>query len=238
MVSSDLRVILVTGATRGIGLAVVEGLAAQGHFLLLGARDAKRGRQVAEQVPGEVQPIQIDVTDHQSVVAASAIVDETYGYLDTLVNNAGINVGQLNPPSQTTQDDLRAVYDTDVFGLLDVTLTFIPLLDRSSAPRVVNVSSLRGSLGSQDSWVGPWSMAYGSAKTAVNAITAHLARELAERAYAVTAVSPGHVATDLTGGNAPLTPQQGAATIVSLAAADTAQANGQFLDEYGRPLPW
>ena len=253
----------MTGATRGIGRAVVEGLAEQGHSVLLGARNLERGRQVAEQITGDVEPVQIDVTEHRSVAAAASRVNGTYGYLDTLVNNAGINVGYQNPPSQTTQDDLHAIYATDVFGLVDTTLMLLPLPDRSVAPRIVNVSSLRGSLGSQDKWVGPWSMAYGSAKTAVNSITVHLARELGGRGYAVSAVSPGHVATDLTGrnepyrhgrtsrpesclprpvddgkGDAPLTPKQGAATVIALASAMTTEANGKFLDENGQTVPW
>jgi NAD(P)-dependent dehydrogenase (short-subunit alcohol dehydrogenase family) len=114
----------------------------------------------------------------------------------------------------------------------------LPLLCKSDYPRIVNVSSFRGSLGSVDKWVGPWSTAYGTAKAALNAITVHLSRELADRGFAVTAVSPGHVATDLTGGHAPLTPEEGAATIIQLATAPTAAANGQFLDENGEPVPW
>lgn len=236
--SIDERIVLVTGATRGVGRAVVESLAEHGHRVLLGARDLDRGSAVAAEIGGSVRALQIDVTSHESIVAAAAEVDGEFGYLDTLINNAGINVGFMNPPSLTAEGDLHTVYGTDVFGLVDTTLAFIPLLDRSKVPRIVNVSSFRGSLGSQDRWVGPWSTAYGTAKSAVNAITVHLSRELGERGYAVTAVSPGHVATDLTGANAPLTPAEGARTIVRLAGAPTADANGQFLDENGLQLPW
>jgi NAD(P)-dependent dehydrogenase (short-subunit alcohol dehydrogenase family) len=200
MVTKDPRIILVTGATRGIGRAVAAGLAAGGHTVLLGARDLDRGAAEAVAIGTDVQPVRIDVTDHDSIVAAAAQTGAWHGRLDGLVNNAGINVGYLNKPSESTLADFRAVYGTDVFGTVDVTLTMLPLLRASQCPRVVNVSSFRGSLGSADKWVGTWSTAYGTAKTALNAITVHFARELGERGFAVTAVSPGHVATDLTRG--------------------------------------
>lgn len=161
-----------------------------------------------------------------------------FGRLDALVNYAGINVAWDVPPSHTRIEDMRAVFDTDVFGAVDVTTAFIPLLRRSRTPRVVNVSSLRGSLASKDSRVGPWSPSYGVATSTLNAITVHYARELGRDGFAFTVVSPGHVATDLTGGNAPLTPAEGAATIIDLAAAPSAVANGLFLDEGARELPW
>jgi NAD(P)-dependent dehydrogenase (short-subunit alcohol dehydrogenase family) len=232
------RVILVTGATRGIGRAVVEGLATNGHTVLLGARDSLRGELVASEIGGDVHAVTIDVTDQSSINAAALLVRETFGQLDSLVNNAGINVGYDRPPSQTLLPDMRAVYATDVFGVVAVTAAFLPLLQRSPAPRIINVSSLRGSLGSQAHWVGPWSVPYGSAKTALNAVTVHYAKELGQDGFAVTAVSPGHVATDLTRGNAPLTPAQGAVTIIALAQAPGNEANGRFLDETGNPVPW
>jgi len=238
MVTSTTRIILVTGATRGIGRAVVAALSAQGHTVLLGARNLERGQAEAAAIPGDVHTIEIDVTDHDSIQAAANTIRQQYGHLDGLVNNAGINVGYLDKPSESHLDDFRAVYRTDVFGVVDVTLTLLPLLRASDSPRIVNVSSFRGSLGSKDTWVGPWSVAYGSAKSALNAITVHFSRELAPDGFAVTAVSPGHVATDLTGGNAPLTPEQGATTIVALAVADTAAANGHFLDENAQQVPW
>lgn len=238
MVTANRRTILVTGATRGIGYAAVEGLAALGHTVLLGARNLQRGQALAAGIAGNVEAVEIDVTDHDFIHAAAALVAERFGRLDGLVNNAGINVGYLDKPSESHLDDFRAVFATDVFGVVDVTMAFLPLLSRSGVPRIVNVSSYRGSLASKDSWVGPWSTAYGTAKTSLNAITVHLGRELGEQGYAVSAVSPGHVATDLTEGNAPLTPAEGAATIISLVTADTAAANGLFLDEDGNVIPW
>ena len=235
--SAGRRAVLVTGATRGIGRAVAEGLGARGQTVLLGARDLERGRAVASELRGDVRALEIDVTNSSSIVRARNDIEAEFGRLDGLVNNAGINVAWDVPPSHTRLEDMRAVFDTDVFGAVDVTTAFIPLLRRSHTPRVVNVSSFRGSLASKDRWVGPWSPSYGVAKSTLNAITVHYARELGGDGFAFTAVSPGHVATDLTGGNAPLTPTQGAATIIDLAVAPTAIANGLFLDEGGQGTP-
>jgi NAD(P)-dependent dehydrogenase (short-subunit alcohol dehydrogenase family) len=234
----DRKVVLVTGATRGIGRAVVEGVARAGHIAVLGARNLERGRTVAQELTGDVYPIELDVTDEQSIHEVAGRISTEFGRIDSLVNNAGINVGYENPPSQTSLDDMRAVYATDVFGVVSVTSALIPLLRQSPSPRIVNVSSVRGSLGSRFSWVGPWSMAYGTAKSALNAVSAHYAHELGRHGFAVTAVSPGHVATDLTHGGAPLSPAQGAAEIVRLALAKSLEANGVFLDENGLSVPW
>jgi NAD(P)-dependent dehydrogenase (short-subunit alcohol dehydrogenase family) len=232
------RVILVTGANRGIGLAAVTELARRGHTVLLGARDPGRGAAAAAPLGGDVHPLVVDVTSQDSIALAAAAVASDYGWLDTLVNNAGINAGYCNPPSRTRLEDMHAIFDTDVFGVVAVTTAFLPLLRKSAAPRIINVSSYRGSLGSAATWVGSWSATYGTAKSALNAITAHYARELGAEGFAVTAVSPGHVATDLTGGNAPLSPAEGARTIIELATAATTNANGQFLDENGNLVPW
>ena len=232
------RVVLVTGATRGIGRAVTEGLAARGHVVFLGSRDLDRGRAVARDIPGDVRVTLVDVTDRSSIRRSHDLAREEFGYLDGLVNNAGISVSWDVPPSQTRIEDMRAVFETDVFGVVEVTATFLPLLRKSRLPRVVNVSSLWGSLMSKDEWVGPWSPSYGTAKSCLNAITVHYARELGQEGFAFTAVSPGHVATDLTGGNAPLAPAEGAATIINLAVAPTPSANGKFVDENAEELPW
>ena len=232
------RVILVTGANRGIGLAAVVELARRGHTVLLGARNRERGSAAAAGIDGDVHPLTIDVTSQDSIVRAAATVADDYGRLDSLVNNAGINAGYENPPSRTRLEDMRAIFGTDVFGVVAVTTAFVPLLRKSAAPRIVNVSSYRGSLGSVATWAGSWSTAYRTAKSALNSITVHYARELGMEGFAVTAVSPGHVATDLTGGNAPLSPADGARTIVELATASSATANGRFLDENGDVVSW
>jgi len=115
-------------------------------------------------------------------------------------------------------------------------VTAVEALSRS--PRIVNVSSPRGSLALSEQWVGPWSLAYGTAKTSLNAVTVHYSRELRSRGFSVTAVSPGHVATDLTRGNAPLTPEQGARQIIETALSLDTRFDGRFIDENGDELPW
>ena len=231
---------LVTGANRGIGRAIALGLARSGLTVVLGARAAGDAAGAARELSafGDVHPIALDVTDVETVRSAARSVHERWGHLDVLVNNAGINIGYDVPPSRIQLADMRAVYETNVFGVVSVTHEFLPLLRRSRAPRIVNVSSLRGSLGSEDAWVGPWSFAYGTAKTALNAVTAHYARELAPDGFKVNVAHPGHVATDLTRGNAPLTPEQGAVIAVKLATLGSDGPTGQFFDENGAPLPW
>lgn len=231
-------IILVTGATRGIGRAVVEGVTAAGQTAVLAGRDQAAAAAAAREIGGDICPVVIDVTEQSTITAAAALLRDRYGRIDSLVNNACVNIGYARPPSQTLLTDMRAVFATDGFGVVAVTSAFLPLVRASDSPRIVNVSSFRGSLGSKDSWVGPWPASYGTAKTALNAVTAHYARELAPAGFTVTAVSPGHVATDLTKGNAPLTPAQGAATIIQLALATSPAANGAFLDENGLPVPW
>lgn len=122
------RVILVTGATRGIGRAVTEGRAAHGHIVFLGSRNLDRGRAIARDIPGDVRVTFIDVTDRNSIERTCDLVRDEFGYLDRLVSNAGINVSWDVPPSQTRIEDMRAVFDTDVFGAVKVTRAFIPLL--------------------------------------------------------------------------------------------------------------
>jgi NAD(P)-dependent dehydrogenase (short-subunit alcohol dehydrogenase family) len=129
---SDPRVVLVTGGTRGIGKAVVEGLAARGHTMFLGARDLDRGRAMAREIPGDVRAVVVDVTKRASIKAAYNFVEAQFGHLDGLVNNAGINVAWDTPPSRTRIVNMRAVFDTDVFGVVEVTTAFIPLVRAST----------------------------------------------------------------------------------------------------------
>ena len=128
------RVVLVTGATRGIGRAVAEGLAARGHVVFLGSRDLDRGRATTRDIPGDVRVTLIDVTDRNAIRRTHDLVREEFGDLDGLVNNAAINVSWDVPPRQTRIEDMRAVFDTDVFGAVEVTRAFIPPPARISLP--------------------------------------------------------------------------------------------------------
>ena len=230
---------LVTGANKGIGYRVVEQLAARGMTVLLGGRDQKRREAAAAELG--VEPIALDVTDPASVAAAAADVRTAYGRLDVLVNNAGIAGTGAVPPSETTVEAVREVFDTNVYGVIRVTNAMLPLLLRSSAPRIVNVSSRVGSLAVQSDPAGPLSVipptvAYPMSKTALNAVTVQYARELAGRVL-VNAADPGYCATDLNDHRGWRSAAEGAAIAVRLATLDADGPTGGFFNDDG-PLPW
>jgi NAD(P)-dependent dehydrogenase (short-subunit alcohol dehydrogenase family) len=218
----DKKVALVTGANKGIGRAIVQGLARDGFVVYLGARDVGRGETAAAELKGDgdVRFVRLDVTDAASVVAARETVEAEVGRLDVLVNNAGISSApgsRFSAPMEETAANLRAVYETNVFAVVTVTNAFIPLLMKSDAGRIVNVTSKRGSIGEEGAWVGRPNMAYSSSKTALNAITAHYARSLRETAIKVNGAAPGHVATDFNGFRGTRTPDEGAEVVLRLA---------------------
>ena len=238
--SEHERVALVTGANKGIGKEIARGLARRGMIVLLGARDVARGRAAAAELAadGAVVPVQLDVTDPASVAAAAAFVEREHGRLDVLVNNAGVGGGRgYLEASAVTADDVRAVYETNVFGVVAVTHALLPLLRRSDAGRIVNVTSLRGSIGADGAYVGQPYMPYSTSKTAVNAITAHYARALRDTPIKVNGAAPGHVATELNHFRGTRTPAEGAAIAVRLAVLDASGPTGGVFDDSG-PLPW
>jgi len=232
------RVALVTGANKGIGRAIARGLAQQGFVVLLGSRDAGRGAAAARalQAAGDVRPIQLDVTDDHSVRTAAETVRRDLRRLDVLVNNAGTNAGHRKP-SQESPGDLRQVYETNVFGVVRVTHAFLPLLREAPAGRIVKVTSKRGSIGEKGAWVGQPSMAYSSSKTALNAVTVHYARELADTPIKVNGAAPGHVATAFNNFRGSRTPEQGAAIAIRLAQLDDDGPTGGVFDDDGQ-LAW
>jgi len=230
---------LVTGANKGIGYRVVEQLAARGMTVLLGGRDQKRREAAAAELGAE--PIALDVTDPASVAAAAAHVHTAFGRLDVLVNNAGIAGTGAVPPSETTVEAVREVFDTNVYGVIRVTNAMLPLLLRSPAPRIVNVSSMVGSLAQQSDPAGrlsviPPTVAYPMSKTALNAVTVQYARELAGRVL-VNAADPGYCATDLNDHRGWRSAAEGAAIAVRLATLDADGPTGGFFNDDG-PLPW
>jgi NAD(P)-dependent dehydrogenase (short-subunit alcohol dehydrogenase family) len=239
---SDPDVALVTGASKGIGKAVARQLAGLGMTVYAGARDPARGERAATEVGARF--VRLDVTDQESIAAAARLVEEQAGRLDVLVNNAGINPSPA-PPSQTSIEVLRRTYETNVFGVVAVTNALLPLLRRSRAARIVNLSSELGSLHHQvaaDHPAGdfPNLLAYSTSKTALNAVTVAYANELRAEGIRVNAVSPGLVATDLNGHQGPLTPEQGARIPVLMASSDDGPT-GTFRGEDwtdGRPIPW
>jgi len=219
------RVALVTGASKGIGRAIAAGLLRESFTVYVGARDSGRGSAAAADLAslGAARFVQLDVTSEESVADAAARIGADAGYLDVLVNNAGVSTGSrrhidhIPVPTEETADDLRFVYETNVFAVVRMINAFLPLLRRSPAGRIVNVTSMRGSIGEEGAWVGQPDMAYSSSKTALNAVTVHYARELAGTPIKVNGAAPGHVATDFNGFRGTRTPEQGAAVALWLA---------------------
>lgn len=230
----------MTGANKGIGLAIARGLGEAGFRVGVGARDEGRRREAVDRLRAQgvdAFGVALDVTDDASVAAAAATLERTAGHLDVLVNNAGIGGGTENgaqDPTTLDLDVLRTVLDTNVFGVVRVTNAMLPLLRRSNAPRIVNMSSNMGSLTLQ---TGPQMAAYAPSKSMLNSVTAQYARRLADTNIIVNAACPGYVATDFTGHSSTRTPEEGAAIAVRLATLPDDGPRGGFFDDAG-PIPW
>ena len=233
------RVALVTGANKGLGLEIARQLATQGVTVVVAARDEAKAQAAAEQLKGEgldVHPLQLDVTRAGDIERVPAWIQQHTGQLDILVNNAGfsdVGKGEVSP------DLFREVFETNVFGPFALTKALLPLLKESPAGRIVNQSSVMGSLssiskGQGGSFAAP---AYTSSKAALNMLTVVTALELKGSKVKVNAAHPGWVKTDMGGASAPLTVQEGARTAVELALLEDDGPSGTFVHK-GRPLPW
>ncbi|MFI6504349.1 SDR family NAD(P)-dependent oxidoreductase [Nonomuraea typhae] len=247
------QIALVTGANKGIGRAAAEQLAVMGMTVLIGSRDPRRGEEAAAALRaagGDAHAITLDVTDRATVRAAAEQIEAHFGRLDILINNAGITgSGQVSPADATDQipstvdlDMVRAVFETNVFGVIAVTNAMLPLLRRSPAPRIVNVSSHAASLTLTSDPDGPFaallpSAAYTPSKSALSALTVQYANELRKDGILVNAVAPGYVDTDSNNHTGFLTPAQAAAVLVRLATLDADGPTAGFFSEDG-PLPW
>jgi NAD(P)-dependent dehydrogenase (short-subunit alcohol dehydrogenase family) len=230
------KIALITGANKGIGFETARQLGALGMTVLVGARDETLGREAAQKLQAEgidARPVQIDVTDDASVQAAAARIEADYGRLDVLVNNAGTpTISRVrNTPSTTDLDDMRAVYEVNVFGVVRVTNAMLPLLRLSPAARIVNVSSEVGSISSQTDPASPLSQLpasaqYPSSKAAVNMLTAMYAKELKYTPIRVNSANPGYCATDFNGNSGYRTAAQGAEPSVYLATLPDDGPNG------------
>lgn len=254
MSSSKPRIALVTGANKGIGRAVARRLGGMGARVYLGARDGDRGHEAERALRAEghdVSALLLDVTDEGAVHRAAERIGEEEGRIDALVNNAGTGAPPA-PPSRTPLADVRRTYETNVFGVIAVTNAMLPLLRRSEAARIVNVSSVLGSLahaaarhdptGVFPEGVFPAVLDYNTSKAALNALTVTYANELRDERILVNAVSPGFVATDINGHQGHLTPEQGARIPVRLATLPDGGPTASFFGEdgtpHGQPLDW
>jgi NAD(P)-dependent dehydrogenase (short-subunit alcohol dehydrogenase family) len=226
---------LITGGNKGIGFETARRLIAAGHTVWIGARDTGRGRQAAKTLGASF--VQLDVTDDVSVAAAVETVRDEAGHLDVLVNNAGI-LGDVTSPEDMTVDQLRAVYETNVFGVVRVTNAFLPLLRRAAAPSVVNVTSGLGSftlIHDPERVESRYPLAaYGSSKTAVTMLTMQYAKTTPDVRF--NAVDPGQTATEFTG-NLGHSVEEGADAAVRLATLGLETPTGTVTDRDG-VLPW
>jgi NAD(P)-dependent dehydrogenase (short-subunit alcohol dehydrogenase family) len=245
MADAERKIALVTGANKGIGLAVVGQLADQGYTVLLGARDAARGQEAVASLKRQDKAVrfqQIDITDAASVSRAAADIERDFGRLDVLVNNAGVKLEwHPAPPSQCTIDMVRQTYETNVFGTMSVILAMLPLLRRSAAGRIVNVSSGLGSIALARTAGTPFNLkpmlSYSTSKSAVNAMTVQFANELRDTPIKVNAADPGYTSTDMTCHDGARTPEMAARPILRLATLPADGPSGGFFDESG-VVPW
>ncbi|HEY1095470.1 MAG TPA: SDR family oxidoreductase [Glycomyces sp.] len=236
---TDTKTILVTGANKGVGFHIARGLAEQGHTVLVGARSEERGEAAARglrEAGLDVRFLHLDVTDQALVAAAAKRVDEEFGRLDALVNNAGIALadGDWNT-SELTAETTRKVFETNVIGVVSVTNAFLPLLRRSDAGRIVNVSSEVGSFAfitdPDQPFAGMQVGAYGASKSALNMLTVSYAVELKGTPIKINAMTPGYTKTDLNENKGWRAPEESAKVAIDLALLGDDGPSGGFFQE-------
>jgi NAD(P)-dependent dehydrogenase (short-subunit alcohol dehydrogenase family) len=230
-----MKTAVITGANKGIGREVARQLGAKGFNVFVGARNTEAGRKAAEEIAkecGKATFLEIDVADNGSVTTAAREFSKITDHLDVLVNNAGIIVDGDDAILEISDDLFRKTLETNTLGALRVTRAFAPSLRKSKMPRVINVSSGGGQLtGGADGWAP----VYCISKTALNGVTVQLAAALPK--FAVNSVCPGWVRTDMGGGNATRSVEEGADTIVWLASDAPQDLTGKFLRDR-KEIPW
>lgn len=250
----DKRIALVTGANQGIGLQIAKDLAAHGFTVLVGSRNLERGESAAKEVGPNAYALQLDVTNQASITAAAEHVRNEFGRLDVLVQNAAISNTRKLPgqsvedyakttrPSNVSLDEMREVWETNVFGVLAVYQAMLPLLRESPHARIVNVSSGVGSLTTNSNPTFPWRSIFGpvypGSKTALNALTIAMAIELEKEGIKVNAVSPGFTKTNLNGYAGTETVEDGAREAVRVALLGPDSPTGTFTRWENETIPW
>ena len=247
------RIALVTGANQGVGFQVAKALVADGATVLVGSRDLARGEAAVAEIGTGAVVLQIDVTDQQSITAAADRVRGDFGRLDLLVNNAGISNTQKGDlslvdyaattrPSNASLEEMRAVWDTNVFGVLAVYQAMLPLLREATAARIVNVSSGVGSLAMMGDPANPHHSSFGpiypASKTALNAISVAMMVELEGSPIKVNLVSPAFTNTNLHGHEGGESPEDGSREVVRVALLDPDAPGGTFTRWESLPIPW
>ena len=233
---------LVSGANRGIGLAITTGLAQRGAHVLLGCRDLERGKKECAPLKDEglaVDPIQLDTTNDASVAAAAQNIAKAYGRLDILMNNAGISLDFAPDISET--DKLQGTLDVNVIGTARVTEAMVPLLSKSTQARIVNVSSELASFGkrSDPGWIyAEFKLpTYQASKAALDSLTLSYANQLKDEGIMVNAICPGYTATEATNFAGTNTSEQAAVVAIDFALLDANGPTGKFANVEGG-LPW
>lgn len=251
---SDKPVALVTGANQGIGFQIAKDLVGHGFSVLVGSRDLARGEAAAREIGAGAHALQLDVTVQASIDAAAARLESAFGRLDVLIQNAAISrlnarEGQTvedhakaNRPSNVSLAEMRAVWDTNVFGVLAVYQALLPLLRKTPGARIVNVSSGVGSLTTNSDPAFPYRSIFGpvypASKTALNALTLAMALELEPEGIKVNAVSPGYTRTNLNGYQGTETLEEGAREAVRVALLGADGPTGGFTRWEGQTIPW
>ena len=235
---ANKKIALVTGGNKGIGFEIVRGLLQAGCRVYLGAREAAKGQQAVEELAaeGDVRFLEVDLANQATLDAAAAHLLRAEGYLDILMNNAGINVPGDGSPSTADVRSVEQALQTNFLGTLAVTQTLLPLVKQAAAGRIVNVSSPLGSLtiSGQNDW---GLLGYSASKAALNMLTVQLAYELRDTAIKVNSAAPGYTATELNGFAGTDTPAQGAAEAVRLALLPADGPTGTMSSATG-VLPW
>jgi NAD(P)-dependent dehydrogenase (short-subunit alcohol dehydrogenase family) len=250
----DKPVALVTGANQGIGLQIASDLVSHGFTVLVGSRNFARGEAAAKTIDGDARALQLDVTDQASISAAAKRIRDEFGRLDVLVQNAAISNTSKRPdqsveayakttrPSNVSLDEMRAVWDTNVFGVLAVYQAMLPLLREAPAGRIVNVSSGVGSLARTSDPAYPYRAIFGpvypASKTALNALTLAMAIELENTPIKVNAVSPGFTKTNLNNYAGTETVEEGAREAVRVALLGPDGPTGTFTHATLGTIPW
>jgi NAD(P)-dependent dehydrogenase (short-subunit alcohol dehydrogenase family) len=241
------KIALVTGGNKGIGFEICRNLAGAGCTVLLGARNPERGQQAVRQLEqtglGDVHFIEIDVTMLRTIEAATKQIESQYGRLDILINNAGVNLPADGLPGAADPAVVQRIFDTNFFGALRVTQAMLPLLRKSQAGRIVNVSSGLGSLTLSSDTSSPTYntkfkyIGYSASKAALNMLTVHLAYELRDTKIKVNSANPGFTKTDLNQNTGTQPVEVGALAATRLALLDENGPNGQSFSKDG-PAPW
>ena len=224
MNNQETKIALVTGGNRGIGYAIAQGLLAKGYQVIISARSLDKTKQAADRLQGSVIPVELDISDDLSIKAALATVKQNSDRLDVLINNAGIYPDEGVNILTIDRDLLNFTFNTNTFGAIHVTQAFLPLLEKSTDARVINISSGYGEINGLSSDVPSYCLS----KLALNGATIMLADALRSKGIVVNAMCPGWVRTDMGGTSAPRSPEQGADTAIWLATEAFRNDTGKF----------